>query len=880
MNNIQRTVFFFLISSFLILTGCQDPFIAHNAANLPADKGSFSLTLSQSRTILPAAPSLSAFAVYNLAFTQTNGGSAVNTDRTNSTLSTEQILLEPGTYNLTVKAYKDSGKSQLMARGTADGIVITARQNTARAVTLEALLTGGTGTFSWNITVPQDVTAASMVITPANVGGTAQQTVTLHPNDYAGSRTLNSGQYNLTINLESPSGRVVWKELLYVYQNLDSSFTFTFTNAYFSGVYTVTYDSNGGTNVGQQSVLYGGTVSAPTDPINAGFYVEGWYKEQALTNKWNFATDTVTSDITLYAKWDPVFYTVTFDLNGGYGWIPRPITVQAGLSIIIPDGDGMYPPPRRNSIFSRWNTNYYGTGTSYNAGESFTPTGNITLYAIWNVVPPKIYSESVIEVIFNDNTATVTLENLNGHDIFLVKVNKSDLLVNAAATGSVHASSASFQNANKNLLSSGEELLRMGHPAAEKFNANPPPIVEKPLSRQWAVFASFAVNDSKNFWVETSVNSGSFVSRTATLMAVGTYSNIWVMNENIGSGTSQNKITSEQALTLAQKFDEIYPLETNLLGYEYGGGPGGNGGRDGDPKVQILIYDIGSNVAGYFWGKDFYDDSQLSAGQKSNLAEIFYIDANQLINFPVYIHSALIHEFQHMINFNQKTVKHDESSSTWYNEMLSMMTEDIIAPLIGINPTDSYHAIRTRMPLALGTYYIFGTTEWSAINSSMSYATKFAFGAYLMRNYGGAELLQRILANNSTDVDSITSALNEFSSGLTFEHALKRYGEAMVFSGSHSEMPEGVLSFDKTVTKTINGTAYTAYGFDVWNNFGTTTPAVLNFNQREMMPHSISVHSTNDWKKRKGNLSITLDRPSDPDVVLYLMVTWYFTYAD
>jgi len=300
--------FFFLISSFLFFTGCQDPFIAHNAANIPDGKGSFSLTLSEGRTVLPETPSLSAFAVYNLAFTPVSGGSAVTVDRTNANLSTQQILLEPGTYNLTVNAYNDIGKSQLMARGSSYGIVITAGQNTAKVVTLEALLTGGTGAFSWNITVPSGVTNASMIIAPANVGGTALQTVTLSVNNNTGSRTLNSGQYNLTINLESPSGRVVWKELLYVYQNLSSNFTFEFTNAHFGGFYTVTYNSNGGSNVGQQSVLYGSTVSAPVAPTKDGYYFVGWYKEPAFTNVWNFATDTVTHDIILYAYWVDVAY--------------------------------------------------------------------------------------------------------------------------------------------------------------------------------------------------------------------------------------------------------------------------------------------------------------------------------------------------------------------------------------------------------------------------------------------------------------------------------------------------------------------------------------------------------------------------------------------
>ncbi|MDG0889623.1 InlB B-repeat-containing protein [Paracholeplasma manati] len=67
--------------------------------------------------------------------------------------------------------------------------------------------------------------------------------------------------------------------------------------------YTVTFESNQGSAVEAISVESGKTISAPTAPVRSGYAFEGWFKEAALTNPWVFATDTVTSDITLYAKW-------------------------------------------------------------------------------------------------------------------------------------------------------------------------------------------------------------------------------------------------------------------------------------------------------------------------------------------------------------------------------------------------------------------------------------------------------------------------------------------------------------------------------------------------------------------------------------------------
>lgn len=67
--------------------------------------------------------------------------------------------------------------------------------------------------------------------------------------------------------------------------------------------YTVTFESNGGTAVEGQTVLHGATVTKPKDPIKEGYTFMGWYVDKNFETAWNFNADTVTEDITLYAKW-------------------------------------------------------------------------------------------------------------------------------------------------------------------------------------------------------------------------------------------------------------------------------------------------------------------------------------------------------------------------------------------------------------------------------------------------------------------------------------------------------------------------------------------------------------------------------------------------
>ena len=92
-------------------------------------------------------------------------------------------------------------------------------------------------------------------------------------------------------------------------------------------------------------------------------------------------------------------FTVTFNLNGGSGTAPSAQTVQAGSSVALPGGSGFY---RSGYTFGGWNTNASGTGTSYNAGSSFTPSGSGTLYAKWNAI------QSTFTVTFNANGGSET----------------------------------------------------------------------------------------------------------------------------------------------------------------------------------------------------------------------------------------------------------------------------------------------------------------------------------------------------------------------------------------------------------------------------------------------------------------------------------------
>ena len=74
----------------------------------------------------------------------------------------------------------------------------------------------------------------------------------------------------------------------------------------------ITYDTNGGSSVG---FYMGGTVSEAPVSEKENYTLEGWYFDEALTEKVTFPY-TVTADAALYAKWNHESYTATFVADG------------------------------------------------------------------------------------------------------------------------------------------------------------------------------------------------------------------------------------------------------------------------------------------------------------------------------------------------------------------------------------------------------------------------------------------------------------------------------------------------------------------------------------------------------------------------------------
>lgn len=159
--------------------------------------------------------------------------------------------------------------------------------------------------------------------------------------------------------------------------------------------YTVVFDANGHGSAPSsiENVKEGSKINKPVDPSATGYIFEGWYKESSCIYAWNFNIDTVTSDLTLYAKWSlaPVEkYTVTFDTQG-HGSAPSNQIIEKGSKVSKPAD-----PTEEGFQFIGW----YKESTCKNEWKFNVDTviKDTTLYAKWEEVVERYF------VVYADST--------------------------------------------------------------------------------------------------------------------------------------------------------------------------------------------------------------------------------------------------------------------------------------------------------------------------------------------------------------------------------------------------------------------------------------------------------------------------------------------
>ena len=188
--------------------------------------------------------------------------------------------------------------------------------------------------------------------------------------------------------------------------------------------YTITFDTNGGSEIAPVTQDYGTEITAPDKPTRKGYTFKGWDKEIPETMP--------AENITVKAQWEINQYTITFDTNGGSEIAP--ITQDYGTEITAPD-----KPTRKGYTFKGWDKEIPET----------MPAENITITARWKdtekptgeiIIGTNKWNEFLNELtfgIFFKDTQEVTINAVDNSGVVFVSYLVTDKELSEAELNSL-----------------------------------------------------------------------------------------------------------------------------------------------------------------------------------------------------------------------------------------------------------------------------------------------------------------------------------------------------------------------------------------------------------------------------------------------------------
>ncbi len=172
--------------------------------------------------------------------------------------------------------------------------------------------------------------------------------------------------------------------------------------------YEIIYESNGGSYIDPQYYDIETTISNLPKPTKVGYVFAGWYQNSDFSGESTTAIETGTyGNIQLYAKWNVITYTVTFEVNGGNDVASITYTIES-------EGFALTNPVKLGYTFDGW----YKDNTFLTDAVDYVPQGShndMTLYAKWSCDDYTIQYESnggsdISETVYTIETETFSLK--------------------------------------------------------------------------------------------------------------------------------------------------------------------------------------------------------------------------------------------------------------------------------------------------------------------------------------------------------------------------------------------------------------------------------------------------------------------------------------
>ena len=326
----------------------------------------------------------------------------------------------------------------------------------------------------------------------------------------------------------------------------------------------------------------------------------------------------------------------------------------------------------------------------------------------------------------------------------------------------------------------------------------------------------------------------------ATTEYVGDTDNLQVYVE---SGYSYSLYNIKQ---VAQKFENNYKQMINIYG--------AHTDMDNNGKIKLIFVNINENngsdskVLGYFLPSD------LIYGRANN-GKILYMDVNLLNSKPNDIAGTVLHEFQHLINFNVNYLKKGKEMSLWLDECLAESTSVLFDNSVVQSRIKEFNNI---------DYYCFYT--WNLPSPYQNYFVNYPSASVFMnwlyiKNGKNSDIFKKIAS--SSQAQDYNKVLKSVSSGSTWQNLLTDW-----ISGVRNGQVSGAKINTRSITTYLYPGALIYDGSKIQVNSST---ALSNFSYITVRANEISGRSViNDEEISLQNMEIKIENDTENNQTKYI----------
>lgn len=441
--------------------------------------------------------------------------------------------------------------------------------------------------------------------------------------------------------------------------------------------YTLTFNANGGSvSPASKSLAYGSQYGTLPTPTRNGYTFTGWFTAASGGTKVSNTTTMGAGNVTLYAQWSPITYTVSYNSNGGSGSMSSSSHTYGVAKNITSNSFS-----RTGYTFLGWSTNKSATSPTYTNGQSvkdltFTNGATITLYAVWKA--------NTYKIVFNSNGATSgSMSNMS----MTYGVSKNLTSNGFTKTG--------YEFQGWSTSSTGSVKYTNGQSVNNLVSTNGGSITLYAVWKQSTITAKFNANGGTVSETSRILNPGSTYGTLPTPTRNGYTFKGWYTDPSSGTKVTSATVVGTSDITLyAQWTAKYYTLTMN-----------GNGGAVSTDSLDVssmtssdgcLSYTNGRLVAGYelYSGCSYYDfidfnfDSTLLDGaytitltKLNEYVDLSFSDVFINYNYPSDF-SKTTSGSTTIITFTHSSAEYGSSSAISLNMGMSMSNDTVAGGIL------------------------------------------------------------------------------------------------------------------------------------------------------------------------------------------------------